>query len=102
MQQFYKDLIRLKKENKALWNGEHGGTIKFFDVYNDNVLAFVRQRDKNKVIVVANLSKDNVKITAPFNEYAGKYKDFMTNKKKKIQKSQQFELKPWEYMILIK
>ncbi|MCX7951609.1 MAG: alpha-amylase family glycosyl hydrolase, partial [Clostridiales bacterium] len=51
-QNFYKDLIRLKKENQALWNGEHGGNIKFFDIKNDNVLAFVREKNGNRVIVI--------------------------------------------------
>lgn len=101
MQEFYKNLIRLKRENKALWNGEHGGSIKFIDVKNDNVLAFVREKDGNRVLVFANLSDKSFNLEVPLNEYAGKYTDFYSNTKTTLKKTASIEFTPWSYKIYI-
>lgn len=54
-QDFYTDLLRLKKDNKALFNGEYGG--RAVRISNQkNILAFAREKDGNEVIGVINLS----------------------------------------------
>jgi len=100
-QDFYNNLIRLKKENKALWNGEHGGSIKFIDVKNDNVLAFVRENEGNRVLIFANLSDKSFDLEVPLNEYAGKYTDFNTNDKVKLKKNHLVKFSPWSYTIYV-
>lgn len=102
MQDFYKNLITLKRQNKALWNGEYGGTINYLETTNDkNIFAFYRQKDNNKVIVIMNLSDSNIKEKIKFNELEGKYKIFSTTNTIRIEKEQSIELGPWEYKILI-
>ena len=47
----YSKLNSLKNDNKALWNGIKGGSIKFIDDNTtENVLAFIRSSDEDKVL----------------------------------------------------
>jgi glycosidase len=76
---FYKTLLDLKKENKALWNGANGGlqqripTNKNFYVY-----AFTREKDDDKIFAVLNVT--NQLQTAVFKDtgYEGSYKEIFT------------------------
>ena len=49
---YYKTLIRLRRENPAL----HDGTLKIVDENNPNVLSFLRQSGATTVLVAMNLS----------------------------------------------
>jgi glycosidase len=53
---FYTRLLKLKKDNPALWNGQYGGTLDWVETGNDRVLAYRRVLGKNVVSVVANVS----------------------------------------------
>lgn len=53
---FYAELLKLKKDNKALWNGQYGGSLEFLDTANDKVIAYRRKLGTNSVTVVANVS----------------------------------------------
>ena len=58
---FYADLIKLKKGNKALWNGEFGGPMVRIKTNKDNkVFAFYREKDENRIVVFLNLTKKSV------------------------------------------
>jgi glycosidase len=62
---FYTMLLKLKKDNPALWNGQYGGDIQVREVGNDKVFAFRRQLGKNSVDVAVNLSGDKQAYTLP-------------------------------------
>jgi glycosidase len=102
MQDFFKKLINLKKENKALWNGKAGGIISFIEASDESVLAYVRENNNNKVIFIANLSEKDVTAICELADYKGTYIDAFSNKELKLEENTQFELKSWEYMILTK
>ncbi len=53
---FYTELLRLKTDNKALWNGTAGGTLNLLATGNRDVIAYDRVRGSNRVRVIANLS----------------------------------------------
>ena len=53
---FYRDLLKLKKDNKSLWNAQYGGALEFIDTANDKVIAYRRKLDGNSVTVIANVS----------------------------------------------
>lgn len=57
LQDFYTDLVRLKKENPALWNQPHGGGIKFFN-QGEHLIAFSRSSDNNEVLALLNLDQN--------------------------------------------
>lgn len=102
-EKFFSDLIKLKKENKALWNGKYGGEIKLIKNDNeDNVLTFCRSKKENNVIAVFNFSSQNQNALVNFRELKGTYKNYFTNEVVKIKSNQEFNLQPWEYIILIK
>lgn len=103
MQEYYKQLINLKKENKALWNGKEGGNLTFLETSDNNdVLAFCREKEENKVIVIMNLTDNPKEITLKNNSVSDEYKLFPTNQPLKLELNQSLKLQPWEYRILTK
>jgi len=53
---FYTELLKLKHDNRALWNGQYGAPVQVLDTGNDKVFAFRRQMEGNVVQVTVNLS----------------------------------------------
>jgi hypothetical protein len=53
---FYTELLKLKHDNRALWNGQYGGPMQVLETGNDKVFAFRREKDGNRVRVTVNLS----------------------------------------------
>ena len=94
---FYTTLIEAKKDNPALWNGNYGGNYKRVDCGNEDVYAYVREKDDNKVLVILNMSSKPQEIK--FTSDAGKYKNVFGGKKK-IKSGKKMELLPWGYMVL--
>lgn len=102
-QKFYQDLIRLKKENKALWNGDAGGEINLLDTSDENILAFERQKGNSKVIVIVNLSADPISGSVTVDSKSvGNYRLFPSKEAVSLQNKQAFDLGPWDYHILVK
>ncbi len=97
----YKQLISLRKDNKALHSGKYAGDITFFST-NSKILAFIRQNDDNTVIVVMNLSDSNIDETINFAKYAGNYKSYFTNETVELKANHTFNLDKWEYHVFIK
>ena len=98
---FYKTLNYLKKENKALWNGTAGGEIiPVGKGQNDHVFACQRKKDDNIVMAIINLSPDNQKFTIDSDEFIGEYTDVFKDEKVSINPGHEFQLKPWEYIVL--
>jgi glycosidase len=62
--EFYKELLKLKKKNAALWNGQYGGDIKVLPATSQTVFAFKRTKGSNSVTVVINFSARAKKIAA--------------------------------------
>ena len=79
---FYKNLISLKKQNKALWNGDFGGPMVKIRTNNDNkIFAFYREKDESRVIVLLNLSKKSVAVKPLPADLNGEYKDYFARRK---------------------
>jgi len=58
---FYSELIRIKKQNTALWNGTFGGNYVPIEITeSEKAWAFTRVKNLNKVAAVINLSDENV------------------------------------------
>ena len=100
MGRIYKTLFALKKNNKALWNGEFGGKLKRIPTSNDNsVFAFMREKEDHKVFVVLNLSAEEQKFTFAEKCYCDKYQDVFTGKTFEIVDEIGMSLGAWEYSI---
>jgi glycosidase len=100
---FYKNLISLKKQNKALWNGDSGGSMIKIRTNKDNkVFAFYREKDENRVIVLLNLSKKSVAIKPLPENFNGEYSDYFANTKAILPLADSLRLDPWGYKVLVK
>ncbi|MCD4834559.1 MAG: alpha-amylase [Bacteroidales bacterium] len=70
LKDLYTALLKLKKENPALWNGDFGGTMeRITTTADDKIFAFSRTKDDNQVITILNLSPKEVEFefTNPIN-----------------------------------
>jgi 1,4-alpha-glucan branching enzyme len=96
-------LCSLKTNNKALWNGNYGGSLVVLPV-NDkrNVLAVARVLEKNKVFAVFNLSNKTVHSWISSDVLDGEFTNFITGKKVTFNNVAALKLKPWQYYIFTK
>lgn len=103
--QIYTTLFQLKQSNQALWNGKAGADMKRINTGKDEqVFAFSREKGKNKVVAVFNLSAQAQTISLPASATQGKLKNLFTQAPlTATQKGgMQLELKPWEYQVFVK
>jgi alpha-amylase len=100
---FYKELIKLKKKNIALWNGEFGGRMDTLITGKDNkIFAFTREKDENRVVVFLNLSKKSVTIKPELDNIAGEYTDYFSSQKVALPFADSVRLEAWGYKVLTK
>ncbi len=99
-QSFYKSLVSLKKENPALWAGDAGGFPVAIEE-NENVLAFVREVEGNRVIGIFNLSPKNQTVEITSEYVYGAYSDYFSGKGYDIN-HKPLQLKPWEFLVFSK
>ena len=61
--EFYTQLFNLKQSNQALLNGDRGGQMQRLSTSADEaVYAFIRQKNEDKVLVILNLSPEQVSV----------------------------------------
>ena len=102
MQDFYAKLIKLKKENKALWNGEAGSPAYFINTSNpEQILTFKRIKDDNTILVIMNLSDKEATFNYIEKDFERTFTEYFTGKEMQIKPHEKYTLKPWEYQILI-
>lgn len=94
---FYKKLLNLKHNNQALWNGEYGGKVEIISDSNE-VLAYKREKNDDKVITIINLSKSEQIVT--LTEDSGMLTNVFSNEKAQIAAGEPIKMKPWEYIVL--
>jgi len=100
---FYKKLIALKKNNKALQNGVKGGKlVRINSDQNEKIFAFSREAEGNKVVVILNLSKEPVKATLEIDSNAGQYACYKDGNKHDLAAKLAVDLKAWEYRVYVK
>ena len=97
---FYSTLIKLKKENKALWNGNAGGTFKRIHTNNDKeIYAFVRGKEGNSVLIILNLTSKIHNIYINDHSMTGTFTNAFTGETFRFEDTSVFTLKPWDYLI---
>jgi glycosidase len=97
---FYTDLIKMKKTNIALWNGESGGTMEMIKTNKDNkVFAYYREKDENRVVVILNLSKKSLAIKPDTRNIDGEYKDYFTGERTTLPMADSLRIEPWGYRV---
>ncbi len=100
---FYKTLIRMKKENTALWNGASGGPMhRIYTPDQPGLFAFSRENDTNRIVVFLNLSPQPIKIKPVINHLAGDYTCVFECASKSLPLVDSLPMDPWEYIVLTK
>jgi glycosidase len=99
----YTTLLHLKRENKALRNGEQGGDVTWIHTTNDGaVFALMREKDGDRVLVVLNLSEEQQDVGLQGSAFVGSYTDvFAGGSKHKIvlASGDAVSLEPWGYKV---
>ena len=102
---FLQKLGKLKNTNKALNTGVGGadyhsltGLVKMKYGKENQIFAFERSNSKNKVIFIANMSKNYAQFTMDYN---GAFKTFSDGRLKHMSDSYEYVMKPWEFWILL-
>ncbi len=100
--EFFQKLCALRHNNRALWSGKAGGELqKIGSNADDDIYAFTRERDGDRVLVVLNLSgrARNVALKTT-SEMAGAYTNLFGNNSAQVTEDMAFSLRAWEYIVL--
>ena len=96
----YTKLFDLKHRNKALWNGQWGGTmVRVYNDQQDKVVSFYREKEGNKVLAVFNFSDKPLTVTLNTKHETGTYVDLFSGKQVEIKGDDKLNLKPWGYAV---
>jgi len=96
--ELYTTLLHLKREHRALWNGEWGGRIERVATSDDEaVFAFLRRRGDDRILAVFNLTADPRTIYLSEGECAGAYREVFTSQEIDLREGTSLILRPWGY-----
>ena len=98
---FYRALLTLKRENKALWNGLAGGDMQRAFTNDDlSIFSFLREKDGNRVFVVLNLTPENREVEFKNPEiFTGSYNELFSGERVTIGEDFSLQMTPWEYKV---
>ncbi len=93
---FYSTLLNLKKNNRALWNGQDGGLSKRINT-SDHVYAFMREKDGDRFVGIFNLTNkpQKTQLVIPVRDMKNVFSDQVAD----IPPSDEITLGPWEFML---
>jgi glycosidase len=98
---FYTEMLKLKHDNHALWNGNYGGKMTLIPTEQpDKVYAFYREKNGNRVVVFLNFSADEVPLKADLSSIEGSYIEYPTGTNIALGNTSSLVLEPWGYLIL--
>jgi glycosidase len=99
-QDFYKKLLTLKHDNKALWNGNSGGSIERIATSDSSIYSFSRSKDEDQVVVILNLSAIEKNVSLQNEKIEGNYTSLFTQANVAVGNGSTIKLEPWGYLVL--
>jgi glycosidase len=99
MTALYQRLIELKTKNEALWNGRAGGDLDFYLTNNDDVIAFLRQKENSVVVTLINVSDSKQTVAVDFGSLTSKTYRFSDGQSVELTGTMEFELSAWGFEI---
>lgn len=99
---FYRELLALKKKNKALRNGVAGGEAVFLNTNNQDVVAYSREKEGDVIFTIINLSPKQQSIELSTAGLEGAFNNVFGSSTTSINSNSKFDLKPWDYLVLDK
>jgi glycosidase len=100
---FFRKLCDLRHNNRALRCGPYGGALEKIETdRNDQVYAFTREKDGDRLVVVLNLGNKPCTVTLRPGDaiISGIYLSVFEASTVQLTKDMQLNLKPWEYLVL--
>jgi glycosidase len=99
-QSLYSTLLRLKRRNRALWNGEAGGPLeRVYTTDDKSVFAFIRRKHGDGIFAVFNLSGFTQAVRLLGDSYVGPYRDVFTDVNVTLSAGMDMEIEPWGYRL---
>ena len=103
MADFYKTLLNLKSTNPALRGGDASvATYLINTTSNDKVFSYLRKNGEDEVLVVLNLSKEDVDLSIDDTNVNGKFKEVFTGVKRDLSADKSLSLKKGGYLVFAK
>ncbi len=100
---FYEKLIRLKTDNRALWNGEFGGPmVKVRTNRQKKVFSYYREKDGSRVLVFLNLTRRDVSFKPDVKGLEGEYSDYFAGTKIDLQTKARLNLEAWGFKVYLR
>ena len=98
----YSKLFNLKLSNSVLQNGERGAELEIINASDEeNIFAFVRRNDKEKILVLFNLSDKAQTFVLNDNMVKGSYKNFFIDEETSLSEKESIMLEKWGYRLFI-
>ena len=94
---FYTTLLALRKRNIALDANASMNRVATTD--NEKVYAYLREKEGKKVLVILNLSKNNVSTTVTNVGLNGSVTEIFSNKIANLKTTYTLKLNPWDYKV---
>ena len=97
---FYKALLGLHKNNPALRAADVAVTT--YDLSTNtsaNVMAYLRKNGPHEVLVLLNLSRQNVHCTVTDEHLTGRFTEVLTKKAGNFTTHKTFDMHPWQYLV---
>jgi len=102
LEPFYRKLFALKHAYQPLWNGSWGGRMERISTTADSsVFAFMREKEGDRVFVLANLTGHVQECKLKGTSFTGKYKEWFAEEEATFGKGATVRLKPWEYKVYV-
>ncbi len=97
---FYTRLLQLNRQNRALFNGVHGGPlIRLATTADDQIFAFYREKEGDRVVVLLNLTDQPASFELSTAEASGSYTDLFRDIEVVLGDAESFNFSPWEYAV---
>ncbi|WHO38526.1 alpha-amylase family glycosyl hydrolase [Sphingobium sp. AP49] len=96
----YSRLIAWKKANPATFNGQYGGAmVEVKTSAPGKIFAFVRQREKNKILALFNFTAQPQRVTLQSPIAHGRYDNFDGGQPIEVNDGTQLEFPPWSFKL---
>ncbi len=100
---FYGKLLALKHNNKALWNGAHGGEpVIISSPSSANIFMFLREKEGQQVLVALNIGAEPVDLVLDDARIEGNYTNIFGNSSTTISSGISIKMNAWDYVVLAK
>ncbi len=96
----YAELNKLKKQNKALWNGSFGGDLNRINTSSDKIYAFERESEGEKIIALFNMSDTLQRANILQELVPVTWTNYFEKNTITLEKGSEITIAPWDYLVL--